>query len=260
MFPKFPHHPSPPLSHRGAAPETDTKSHSPLGGGSGIPLPPPPVPNDGASIEVIRRPRGRPPGSKNKPKSQVVVAREPSEPTMSPYVLELPAGADIVEATARFSRKRGIGLCILSGNGIVTDVTLKQPSAAPGAVVSCRGRFDILSISGTILPAGAGGGDAAAGNGMFTLSLAGPHGQVVGGLVVAPLVAAGTIYLVAATFNNPTFHRLQQTEEEQDLAAAGGNGRHESAVAGGGGGGGVSMYNYQPAGDVVWPPAGRQPY
>ncbi|KAJ6930373.1 hypothetical protein NC652_014023 [Populus alba x Populus x berolinensis] len=43
---------------------------------------------DGATIEVVRRPRGRPPGSKNKPKPPVIITREP-EPAMSPYILEV---------------------------------------------------------------------------------------------------------------------------------------------------------------------------
>ncbi|PRQ30552.1 hypothetical protein RchiOBHm_Chr5g0025921 [Rosa chinensis] len=36
--------------------------------------------------EVVRRPRGRPPGSKNKPKPPVIITRD-TEPAMSPYIL-----------------------------------------------------------------------------------------------------------------------------------------------------------------------------
>ncbi|GFP91123.1 putative DNA-binding protein escarola [Phtheirospermum japonicum] len=42
-------------------------------------------------------------------------------------------------------------VCILSSNGAVTNVTLRQP-ASPGAVVSLHGRFEILSLSGSFLP------------------------------------------------------------------------------------------------------------
>ncbi|KAL1540208.1 AT-hook motif nuclear-localized protein 28-like [Salvia divinorum] len=212
---------------------------------------------DGATIEVVRRPRGRPPGSKNKPKPPVIITRDAAEPAMSPYVLELPAGVDIVDSTARFCRKRNIGLCLLSGSGAVTNVTLKQPSTTPGATVTFHGRFDILSISATVLPPGS----AAAASSPFALSLAGPQGQVVGGHVVGPLLSAGTIYLVAANFSNPSFHRLQPVDQEQDDS---GGHEHESpkTTSGGGSGGaaptsgGASMYSYQPN-DVVWAPANR---
>ncbi|KAL8494771.1 hypothetical protein ACS0TY_025574 [Phlomoides rotata] len=137
-----------------------------------------------------------------------------------------------------------MGLCILNGNGVVTNVTLKQPSTTPGATVTFHGRFDILSISATILPPGGG---IAAANGPFALTLAGPQGQVVGGHVVGQLLSAATIYLIAANFSNPTYHRLQQSENEQDDSARvdGSGGVHDSPkTASGGGGGGVPPTYY----------------
>ena len=52
---------------------------------------------------TARKPRGRPLGSKNKPKPPVVVTRE-SEAAMRPVVLELAAGCDVVSAVAAFAR------------------------------------------------------------------------------------------------------------------------------------------------------------
>ncbi|XP_047983272.1 AT-hook motif nuclear-localized protein 28-like [Salvia hispanica] len=192
-----------------------------------------------ATIEVLRRPRGRPPGSKNKPKPPVFVTRDA---TMSPYVLELPGGVDIVDSTARFCRKRSVGLCLLSANGAVADVTLRQPSAT----VTFHGRFDILSISATVLPPGA----TAAGP--FAVTVAGPQGQVVGGHVVGPLVSAGTIYLVGVNFTNPSFHRLQPADHES------GDRDSPQTNSGSGSGGAVptSVYSYPPN-DVVWAPTTR---
>uniref|UniRef100_A0A5B7B0K3 Putative DNA-binding protein ESCAROLA n=1 Tax=Davidia involucrata TaxID=16924 RepID=A0A5B7B0K3_DAVIN len=99
---------------------------------------------DGATIEVVRRPRGRPPGSKNKPKPPVFITRD-TEPSMSPYVLELPGGVDVVDAISRFCRKRNMGICVLTASGTVANVTLRQPSTTPGATVTFHGRFDILA-------------------------------------------------------------------------------------------------------------------
>ncbi|KAI3460061.1 hypothetical protein Pfo_016724 [Paulownia fortunei] len=208
-------------------------------------LPPPLPTNDGATIEVVRRPRGRPPGSKNKPKPPVIITRDSSEQSMKPYVLELPPGVDVIESTTRFCRKRNMGLCVLNA------------LHHPGATVTFHGSFEILSMSATILPAGS----FPAGNGLFTISLAGPQGHVVGGLVVGPLVSAGTIYLIAATFNSPSFDRLQQADHEDAAARDGGHDHHHGSpqAVSGGDSGGPPLYSYQQPSDVIWAPTARQP-
>ncbi|KAK8580413.1 hypothetical protein V6N13_143512 [Hibiscus sabdariffa] len=219
---------------------------------------------DGASIEVVRRPRGRPPGSKNKPKLPVVIAHEP-DPAMSPYILEIPGGNDIVEAVARFSRRKNIGICVLTGSGAVSNVTLRQPSTAtPGATITFHGRFDILSISATFLSQTTSCNVPTT----ISISLAGPQGQIVGGFVVGPLVAADNVFIVAGTFNNPSYHRLPG-EEGMNTVSSGGAGGQSPPLSGGGGdsshGGGadscgVSMYNSHLGGsDVIWAPTARPP-
>ncbi|KAG8379253.1 hypothetical protein BUALT_Bualt07G0069400 [Buddleja alternifolia] len=237
-------------------------SHSPTHYSKGYyspPLPPPPPPsNDGATIEVVRRPRGRPPGSKNKPKPKpvlaVITSDQPLSPCMmSPYVLELPPGVDVIESTTRFCRKRNMGLCVLSGKGAVSDFTLKQPTTTtPGATVTFHGRFDILSISATISPA--------VGNnigGLFTITVAGPRGQMLGGVVMGPLVSAATVYLIAATVSNPSFHRLDNYTNNEDVEGRDGGG-HEACSGGDRAAksfGRVPIYNsYQP-----FTPTARQP-
>ncbi|GLU16092.1 hypothetical protein SLE2022_325420 [Rubroshorea leprosula] len=221
---------------------------------------------DEATIEVVRRPRGRPPGSKNKPKPPVFITREP-EPAMSPYILEVQGGNDVVEAISRFCRRRNIGICVLTGSGTVANVTLRQPSSNPGATITFHGRFDILSLSATFLPQATFGHVP----NTFSLSLAGPQGQIVGGFVAGPLVAAGTVFIVAATFTNPSYHRLPGEEEGRNPASSsgGGEGQSQSPPMSGGGaesahGGadssGVSLYNCHLGGpDVIWAPSARPP-
>jgi predicted DNA-binding protein with PD1-like motif len=223
---------------------------------------------DGATIEVVRRPRGRPPGSKNKPKPPVIITREP-EPSMSPYILEVPGGNDVVEALSRFCRRKNMGICVLTGSGTVANVTLRQPSATPGATITFHGRFDILSISATFLPQTA----SYPVPNSFTISLAGPQGQIVGGIVAGSLVAAGTVFVVAASFNNPSYHRLPLEEEGRTSGSGGGGEGQSPAVSGagggesghaasGGGGGescGIAMYSCHMPNDVIWAPAARPP-
>ena len=76
---------------------------------------------------VGRRPRGRPPGSKNKPKPPVIITRE-SANTLRAHILEIGNGFDIFESVATYARRRQRGICILSGSGTVTNVSLRgQP-------------------------------------------------------------------------------------------------------------------------------------
>lgn len=215
-----------------------------------------PSQNDGASIEILRRPRGRPPGSKNKLKAPIIITREP-DPSMSPYVLEIPAGSDLITTITLYCKRRNSGLCILNGSGTVANVTLKQPSSTPNATVTFHGRFDMLSLSGTIiLPS------LQHVSNMFTISLAGPQGQVVGGAVVGPLVAASTVYIIAASFNSPVFQRLPLEDEQGNInnnenmnnSGGGADVASPSVVSGGG-----DIYSGQSMGtDVIWAPTPRQ--
>ncbi|XP_030456709.1 AT-hook motif nuclear-localized protein 20-like, partial [Syzygium oleosum] len=172
-------------------------------------------PKEGAVEVGTRRPRGRPPGSKNKPKPPIFVTRD-SPNSMKSHVMEVASGADVAECLAQFARRRQRGVCVLSGSGTVANVTLRQP-AAPGAVVALHGRFEILSLMGTFLP-----GPSPPGSTGLTVYLAGGQGQVVGGSVVGSLVAAGPVMVIGATFANATYERLPLDEEEDGNTANGG--------------------------------------
>ncbi|KAJ1268886.1 hypothetical protein BS78_07G167200 [Paspalum vaginatum] len=196
-------------------------------GGSGGPVQPPSSGGgrggDGAGAETGKRRRGRPPGSKNKPKPPPVLTRD-VEPAaaMRPHVLEVPSGGDVSRALAAFARRRGLGICVLTGTGAVADVSLRHPSstAADAAAVVFRGRYEILSISATFLaPSMSAAVPRAARD--LSVSLAGPHGQIVGGAVVGPLVAATAVVVLAAAFTDLTFHRLPIVDDGAPASVSG---------------------------------------
>lgn len=180
-------------------------------------------PKEGAVEVGTRRPRGRPPGSKNKPRPPIFVTRD-SPNALRSHVMEVAGGADVAESVAQFARRRQRGVCVMSGSGSVANVTLRQP-AAPGAVVALHGRFEILSLTGAFLP-----GPAPPGSTGLTVYLSGGQGQVVGGSVVGSLVAAGPVMVIAATFANATYERLPLDDDDEGPSGA-------AAAASGGGGG-----------------------
>ncbi|CAJ1970923.1 unnamed protein product [Sphenostylis stenocarpa] len=213
---------------------------------------------DDQNLGSGRRPRGRPPGSKNKPKPPVVITKE-SPNALRSHILEISGGSDVAECIATFATRRHRGVSVLSGSGVVTNVTLRQP-AAPGGVITLQGRFEILSLSGAFLPAPSP--PEATG---LTVYLAGGQGQVVGGSVVGPLVASGPVMVVAATFANATYERLpledeQGEEDMQEVNEGGGvgtpppsQGDQQAQVA-------MPVYNLVPNnGDVFWGPRPAPP-
>ncbi|KAJ3676950.1 hypothetical protein LUZ60_002674 [Juncus effusus] len=236
---------------------------------------------DGSSVEVSKRPRGRPPGSKNKPKSPMVISRD-SEPSsaMRPHVLEIPNGQDIIDSLSRFSRRRNLGISVLSGTGAVSNVTLRQPTGTSGSIgtIGFQGRFEILSISATFLPPAMSALAPGAMNGTnISISLAGPHGQILGGTTVGPIVANGTVVIVAAAFTNPTFHKLPAEDDMSVSVSVSGGGEadeHEHAHHGNDHDGHghhhvqhrqyeeekVNMYSCHMPSDVIWAPTARPPY
>ena len=181
-------------------------------------------PKEGAvEVSATRRTRGRPSGSKNKPKPPIFVTRD-SPNSLRSHVMEVANGADITESLVQFARRRQRGVCVLSATGTVANVTLRQPTAQ-GAVMALHGRFEIISLTGSFLP-----GPSPPGSTGLAVYLAGGQGQVVGGGVVGPLVASGSVMIMAATFSNAVYERLPIEDEDQE----GGQGQ----VAGGGGGSG----------------------
>ena len=182
----------------------------------------------GGDSEIMRRPRGRPAGSKNKPKPPIIITRDSANALRS-HVMEIANGCDIMDSMSAFARRRQRGICILSGSGTVTNVTLRQP-ASPGAVVTLHGRFEILSLSGSFLPPPAP--PAASG---LTIYLAGGQGQVVGGSVVGPLMASGPVVIMAASFGNAAYERLPLEEEEGQVSIPGSGGLESPGIVGGGG-------------------------
>ncbi|XP_076940497.1 AT-hook motif nuclear-localized protein 28-like [Bidens hawaiensis] len=143
------------------------------------------------------RPRGRPPGAKNKQNPSVSVAKKsnprPRPPMtvdncMSQYVLEVSGGSDIIAAVMQFCNSRRISLCVLSGSGSVCNVCLQLPTTTTALTV--QGCFNLLSISATVIPSSSpvsamlppSTSDCLA---KFIVSLAGPRGHVFGGVVVA---------------------------------------------------------------------------
>eukprot|EP00250_Pteridium_aquilinum_P026723 c33493_g1_i1 orf=275-1501(-) len=146
-----------------------------------------------------KRGRGRPPGSgKNQ---QLAALGELMLGSIgagfTPHAITVATGEDIASRIMSFSQQGPRGICILSANGAISSVTLRQPSIS-GGIVTYEGRFEILSLSGSFLLTEFGGARSRTGG--LSVSLAGPDGRVVGGGVAGVLIAASPVQVVVGSF------------------------------------------------------------
>ncbi|XP_066399675.1 AT-hook motif nuclear-localized protein 10-like isoform X1 [Miscanthus floridulus] len=139
--------------------------------------------------------RGRPKGSTNK---KHVPALGPGGAGFTPHLIFVKAGEDVSAKIMSFSQHGTRAVCILSANGAISNVTLRQ-SATSGGTVTYEGRFEILSLSGSFLLSENGGHRSRTGG--LSVSLAGPDGRVLGGSVAGLLTAASPVQIVVGSFD-----------------------------------------------------------
>lgn len=162
-----------------------------------------------ASSGSGKKARGRPRGSGNKQHGN----RQHVTPLVSqlgsqgggwspgvgftPHVITIAAGEDVSSKIMSFSQSGTQAISILSANGTISNVTLRQ-AATVGGSVTYEGRFEILSLSGSYMVSESGGQRSRTGG--LSVLLAGPDGRVLGGGVAGLLTAAAPVQVVIGCF------------------------------------------------------------
>ncbi|KNA11800.1 hypothetical protein SOVF_131840 [Spinacia oleracea] len=85
-------------------------------------------------------------------------------------------------------------LCILSASGSISNASLRQPAISGGSI-AYEGRYDIISLTGSFVRS-----DIGVKAGGLSACLSSTNGQIVGGGVGGPLIAAGPVEVIVATF------------------------------------------------------------
>ncbi|XP_068669718.1 AT-hook motif nuclear-localized protein 10-like [Aristolochia californica] len=147
-----------------------------------------------SSEPFVKRNRGRPPGSGKK---QQLDALGSAGLAFTPHIITVKAGEDVASKIMAFSQQGSRTVCILSANGAICNVTLRQP-ATSGGTVTYEGRFEIISLSGSFLLTESGGTRSRTGG--LSVSLAGSDGRVLGGGVAGMLMAATPVQVVVGSF------------------------------------------------------------
>ncbi|KAI3473939.1 hypothetical protein Pfo_028513 [Paulownia fortunei] len=129
---------------------------------------------------------------------------------------------DVAGKILTFAQKGTRGVCVLSANGSVSNVTIRQPGSSGGLLtyeawslilrfyfskIFCftleylkfmQGRFEILTLTGSYLISDNGGIKSRTGG--LSVSLASPDGRVIGGGLAGLLMAASPIQIVVGSF------------------------------------------------------------
>ncbi|GMH26754.1 hypothetical protein Nepgr_028597 [Nepenthes gracilis] len=178
------------------------RKYSPDAGNTALVLAPTPIPSsvvhgDSSGTPSLEQPakknRGRPPSSGKKQ----LDALGNCGVGFTPHVIFVKAGEDIAAKIMAFSQQGPRTVCILSANGSICNVTLRQ-SAMSGGTMSYRGQFEIISLTGSFLLSENGGGRVKTGG--LSVSLAGADGRVLGGGVAGGLTAATPIQIIVGSF------------------------------------------------------------
>lgn len=163
-------------------------------GAMSLALTPPPSTQAMSLNPTQKRGRGRPPGSGRKQQFASFGGwlSNTAGIGFTPHVIMIAVGEDITTKIMSFSQQGPRSICILSANGVISTVTLRQPSTS-GGTVTYEGRFEILCLSGSFLVSDSGGGS-------LSVTLASPDGRVIGGGVGGVLIAASPIQVIVGSF------------------------------------------------------------
>lgn len=162
-----------------------------------------------------KRGRGRPPGTGRKQQLASLGEWLSGSAGMgfTPHVITVAVGEDVATKIMSFSQQGPRAICILSANGAVSTVTLRQPSTS-GGTVTYEGRFEILCLSGSYLLTDNGGSRNRTGG--LSVSLASPDGRVIGGGVGGMLTAASPVQVIVGSFiwgNSKTKNKMGESVE-----------------------------------------------
>ncbi|KAF8039089.1 hypothetical protein BT93_B1589 [Corymbia citriodora subsp. variegata] len=111
-----------------------------------------------------------------------------------PHVITVAAGEDVAQKIMLFMQQSKREICILSASGSISNASLRQP-ATSGGNITYEGRFEIITLSGSYVLTELGGR-----TGGLSVCLSSTDGQIIGGGVGGPLLAAGPVQVIVGSF------------------------------------------------------------
>ncbi|XP_024995547.1 AT-hook motif nuclear-localized protein 5-like [Cynara cardunculus var. scolymus] len=153
----------------------------------------------GSVTPTPKKNRGRPPGSGRKQRLANVGEWMSNSAGLAftPHIIHVATGEDVAAKVLSFAQQRPRALCILSGNGAISAVTLRQFTST-GGTVTYEGRFEILCLSGSYLLPETGSLNNRTGG--LSISVCSADGHVIGGAIGGRLIASSLVQVVVCSF------------------------------------------------------------
>ncbi|KAL3345784.1 hypothetical protein AABB24_024635 [Solanum stoloniferum] len=175
-----------------ASPVMTTPSPSQVAGG-GLSSPTQPQAEAAISAVPVKRGRGRPPGSKSKQKSVGSGSKPAESGPMQSHVIKIETGEDVLAKIMSFCKSTSNSVCVLSGNGSISKVLLRQTSG----IETYEGLFQIINLSGFIFVLESGSTEG----GLSVLLGGEADGYIRGGSVAGLLTAATAVQVIVGSFS-----------------------------------------------------------
>ncbi|KAL3345783.1 hypothetical protein AABB24_024635 [Solanum stoloniferum] len=176
----------------GASPGMTTPPPPQVAGG-GLSSPTQPQAEAAISAVPVKRGRGRPPGSKSKQKSVGSGSKPAESGPMQSHVIKIETGEDVLAKIMSFCKSTSNSVCVLSGNGSISKVLLRQTSG----IETYEGLFQIINLSGFIFVLESGSTEG----GLSVLLGGEADGYIRGGSVAGLLTAATAVQVIVGSFS-----------------------------------------------------------
>ncbi|XP_057425614.1 AT-hook motif nuclear-localized protein 28-like [Lotus japonicus] len=155
-------------------------------------------------------PRGRPRGSKNKPKSPII------DNTLNSIVIEIPPDNDVIQFLIDFACSHQVNLIVTSGSGIVSGIHIRHPDPLYGSTLIYPGLYRMISLSGTYMNFHFPHSFSIANNlpcvKNFTIRVFGSQGVVYNGIVAGKVMAASNVVVNALISKNFEYHKARSID------------------------------------------------
>ncbi|KAL5076360.1 hypothetical protein RYX36_015344 [Vicia faba] len=182
--------------------------------------------------EITKKRKGRPQGSRNKPKSRIII-EENTEALAEVVTIKICVGEDIVETLVNYAIRRQVDIVVSRGFGLVCNVTLLDPvSCVP--LLPIEGPLHMTSLFGTYVnpncecvPSQFIANPPCS---SFTIYFSGINGHVFGGVVGGKVIAAGIIFINATLVKKTTFHRAVSIKRNDRQIEEGGSIHEDGAI------------------------------
>lgn len=129
-------------------------------------------------------------------------------------MITVTAGEDVNHKIMSFMQQSKQEICVISASGVISNATLHQP-ATSGGNITYEGRFDIISLCGSYVRA-----DFESRSGGLSICLSSNDGQIIGGGVDGPLIAAGPVQVIVGAFVISSKNTATVTKDDASVGAS----------------------------------------